>query len=648
MLKHHHPKSRYSIYLADTALALVVILTTYGAINHVAPVKNASTWLDDFRLAYLTPLEAQSSDVVILAINEDTLARMPYRSPIDREFIAQTIEKLTKQYNLRAIGVDLIFDQPTVAENDRFLQATLLNSSVPLIVAVGEASAGLSDSQLAFQTQFLEDVQNGSAVLSVEGGVVRNHYPYSPTGQTISFVNAVAVAAGLDPPADPMTILFRRGALGNTRAVRVFPAHNVDVLPAEWLNDKIVLLGADLSDRDQHRTPFSILGGEHEFMAGVMIHAQVLAQISTGATYPVLSEWSSNGYLALAVVLGLILALSRIPARLRFLLGLLIFVSYWIAAFSSSIFWQVPLPILGPSIGFVLATSAATAIARQQERRRRKFLHSAFNQYVSSEIIDNILADPRNLRLGGESREMSFIFTDIAGFSTLAERASPDDVVQLLSGYLDGLVEIALDNKGTIARFAGDGLLVFFGAPVLQDEHARNAIECAVEFDQFCEQYRQGDQQHAHGFGVTRIGVHSGRAIVGNVGGSRRFEYTAHGDCVNTAARLESANRHFSSRVCISRDTVDGSPLSDFRPIGDVILKGKTKSLSLLTVWDSFQDADRNDYLRVYELLRQSDPRCEREFTQLAERLPNDGLIAFHLSRLRAGESGVEFRLQEK
>lgn len=630
------------------SLVLILILITYTFINYVGPVKNASTWLDDFRLAYLAPLEAQSTDVVVLSINEDTLATMPYRSPIDRGFIAQTVERLNTHFRPRALGIDLIFDQPTVKEKDLHLQDVLRNNTVPLVVTSGEASTGLSDRQLAFQKSFLQNIQTGSAALSVEGGVVRNHYPYSHAGQDISFVNALAIAAGFEPPSGPMTIVFRRGALGNSRAIRVFPAHTLEVLPADWLDNKIVLLGADLPDRDRHRTPLSILGGEYEFMAGIMIHAQVIAQIVSGATVPVLSAWYANAYLALAVILGLILALSRIPARLRFVLGLLIFACYWLAAFSSSIFWQIPLPILGPSIGFVLATSTATAIARQQERRRRKFLHGAFNQYVSSEIIDNILADPRNLRLGGELREMSFIFTDIAGFSTLAERTSPDEVVQLLSGYLDGLVEIALDNKGTIARFAGDGLLVFFGAPVAQDEHARHALECAIEFDQFCEQYRLGDQQQAHNFGATRIGVHSGRAVVGNVGGSRRFEYTAHGDCVNTAARLESANRHFSSRVCISRDTANATPNADLRPIGKAVLKGKTESLSLLTIWDKLRKADRTDYLRIYDLLRHADPRCEEAFTQFADRFPNDGLIAFHLSRLRRGESGIEFRLQEK
>ncbi len=541
----------------------------------------AATWLDDFRLAYLMPLVAQNSEVLVLSINEDTLSKMPYRSPIDRQFIAETVEKLDSVFDVRAIGIDLIFDQSTIEEQDLQLQAVLRNHHVPIVVAVGGASAGLNTGQLAFQSRFLSGIPTGNAALNVEDGVVRNHYPFVGERLEISFVNSLALAAGLDPPTEPTGILFRRGALDNARPFPVFPAHRIDILPKDWLKDKVVLIGADLSDRDQHRTPLSMLGDDHTTMAGVLIHAQVMAQITTGSYLPVLSKLAAALILVASVFAGLLLALSAIPARLRFLVGVAIFVAYWLAAFSSSLFWKFPLPLLGPSIGFLVAATAATALARQQERRQRLFLHNAFNQYVSAQIIDDIIANPEHLQLGGELREMSFIFTDITAFSTLAERVSPEVVVNLLSGYLDGLVEIALRHGGTIARFAGDGLVVFFGAPLPQSDHSARAVHCALEFDTFCETYRFGAQPMSHDFGLTRIGVHSGKAVVGNVGGSRRFEYTAHGDCVNTAARLESANRHFGTRLSISGDAAVTFGRSDFRPIGRVILKGKHNSLDI-------------------------------------------------------------------
>ncbi len=634
--------------LAALTLALIVLGVCFAFLRFVSPVQKAATWLDDFRLAYLTPLIEQNTEIAVLSIDEETVSEMAYRSPIDRQFIAGLIEELNTKHNVRAIGIDLTFDQPTIAEQDEHLQWVMKNSRIPVVVAAGGASAGMTDKQLAFQSSYLDSLQTGSAVLSVEGGVVRTHYPYVADDEAVSFVNALALAANLTPPSDPTGIIFRRGSLESAQPFPIYPAHTVDYLPAEWLDGRIILIGADLLDRDRHRTPLSVLGNEHSSMAGMLIHAMVLAQITTGTYLPVMSAWQSVALLLISVIIGLALALSPVPARLRLIIGIGLFVSYWLAAFSGWVFWRVPLPILGPSVGFLVAATAATAFARRREHRQKLFIHNAFNHYISTQIVDDILANPEHLQLGGETRDMSFIFTDIAGFSTLVERVTPDEVVNLLSGYLDGLVEIALSNGGTIARFVGDSLVVFFGAPLSQHDHSHRAVNCALQFDKFCEVYRNDEGRAKSGFGVTRIGVHSGNAVVGNVGGSRRFEYTAHGDSVNTAARLESANRHFGSRVCVSRDAAEGYTDADFRPIGSVILKGKTQALTLFTTWDGLDAADQAEYMQLYEMMRRLDPRSEEELTKLAARRPGDGLLNFHLQRFRAGEIGIEFELREK
>jgi adenylate cyclase len=634
--------------LVNVLLVLLVSAISVVAIHNVGPLQQASRWLDDFRLAYLTPLAEQSKNVVVLAIDEESLRRMPYRSPIDREFIAKVIEDLNSQHRVRAIGIDLIFDQPTEPENDRLLRSALLESPVPVVVATGESQAGLGHDQLAFQASFLDGIRSGSALLGVEGGSVRTYYPHSPGSGTLSFVNALSLATGIEPQTDAIPILFRRGAIDNSSPIRVFPAHSVSMLPALWLENQIVLIGAVLADRDQHRTPLSILGADNEFTPGVLIHAQVLEQIISGDSLPVLSSFSVNSIVVLAVICGMFLALGPIPTRVRLAVGAALIVSYWIVAFSGGVFWSFPLPLLGPSMAFLLAAAAATAYARQRERRQRIFLHSAFNQYVSAQIIDDILENPEHLRLGGEQRDMSFIFTDITGFSLLAERVTPAELVDLLSDYLDGVVEIALKHRGTIARFVGDGLVIFFGAPLPQDNHRRHAVLCAIELDQFCEQYRQRDKITQHDLGVTRIGVHSGAAVVGNVGGTRRFEYTAHGDVVNTAARLESANRHLGTRVCISKYTADDLQDIDFRPVGSVIVSGKLKPIELVTIWDNIGEPERSDYLAAFALMKSRDPNAMMMWVELAKRLPAEGLILLHLSRLQAGEVGERFTLTEK
>ena len=282
MTERRQTRSKTVEALQHALLALVICVVSIAAVSFFGPLNRAEQWLHDFRLAYLAPLVEQSADVVVLAIDEETLRLMPYRSPLDRSFLARLVESLTNLHRIRAIGIDVIFDQPTVPDADEQLRSAILRAEVPVIVATGEEQAGMTKQQLDFQDTYLDGIGKGSAVLSVESSAVRTYYPYAPTSGRSSFVHSIATAADIAAPSEPLPILFRRAASDNASPVRVFPAQSVDILPPEWLEDRIVLIGAVLSDRDQHRTPLSIIGGEHEFMAGVLIHAQVLAQLTAG------------------------------------------------------------------------------------------------------------------------------------------------------------------------------------------------------------------------------------------------------------------------------------------------------------------------------------------------------------------------------
>ncbi|HEU4620066.1 MAG TPA: adenylate/guanylate cyclase domain-containing protein, partial [Gammaproteobacteria bacterium] len=271
-----------------------------------------------------------------------------------------------------------------------------------------------------------------------------------------------------------------------------------------------------------------------------------------------------------------------------------------------------------------------------------------FQRYVSPAVIEHILADPGKLGLGGEKRRMSFVFSDLAGFTTLTERHEPEVVVALLQAYFDGMLQIALGHGGTVDRLVGDSIAVFFGAPAEQPDHAARAVRCALEIDRYCEAFRAAQTVRGIEMGVTRIGVHSGTAIVGNVGSAERLHYTAHGDCVNAAARLESANKQLGTRVCISAEAARHCTDGSFRPVADLVLKGKSESLECVAPWDGLCDDAREDYLAAYAALQRGDAASLALFAALHRRVPDDGLVAYHYRRLAGGAQGARIVLEEK
>ena len=277
------------------------------------------------------------------------------------------------------------------------------------------------------------------------------------------------------------------------------------------------------------------------------------------------------------------------------------------------------------------------------ERQQRRFIREAFARFISPAVVDRLVSDPSRLSLGGERVELTCIFTDLAGFTSLIENLEPPVVLPLLNKYLDGLCRIVLEHDGTIDKIVGDALHAFFGAPVEQQDHPQRAMSCALALAEFAEEFVTQEHAVSLGFGHTRIGVHTGVAVVGNFGGESFFDYTAHGDVVNSAARLETANKGLGTRTCVSAATASRCPEIRFRPVGKLLLKGKAQEI------EAFEPFPENDskrapadaYDSAFALLRSGDARALTEFAALLEAYPEDPLTAFHAKRLSAGEGGV-------
>ena len=218
----------------------------------------------------------------------------------------------------------------------------------------------------------------------------------------------------------------------------------------------------------------------------------------------------------------------------------------------------------------------------------------------------------------------------------------PVQAVSLLNVYLDRMISIAFDHHGTLDRIVGDAVAIMFSAPVVQADHQQRALDCAMDMQRFASGYAAELAGRGVAFCQTRIGVHTGEVIVGNFGGATMFDFRALGDAVNTASRLEGANKQLGTLVCISRAALDGCAGAPARPIGQVLLQGKKTPIEVFEpLGPDLANASRAGYLesyeQAYEQMRQGIGAALQAFENLARQDPQDALVAMHLARLKAG-----------
>jgi adenylate cyclase len=281
---------------------------------------------------------------------------------------------------------------------------------------------------------------------------------------------------------------------------------------------------------------------------------------------------------------------------------------------------------------------------RQQEAERAR---AQLLRYFSPGLVDLLAVDTGEIDLSAQWRDITSMFTDIAGFTTLVEGLPPDTMGPLVNDYHTGMTEIIFDHGGTLMSIVGDALIMMFGAPTDQPDHAERAVACALALDAYAEAFRARWREQGVAVGATRIGIHSGPALVGNFGGGRFFDYTAYGDTLSIAARLETANKQLGTRICVSGSVVER--ITDFRgrPVGNVLLRGRTAALLAhepLTA-ERHADALTVEYHAAYAKAEACDSMALSAFAALLGRDSSDGLVSFHLKRLLAGAAGVTMAL---
>lgn len=413
------------------------------------------------------------------------------------------------------------------------------------------------------------------------------------------------------------------------------------------LDGHIVLVGSSAQGLLDLR--FNPLG---RVMPGVEAHAQALEQALAGH-FLNRPAWAQAGE-AIVVALGCVLvvwigmlvpSLWAAAASFALVAGLL-WGGWW--AFASH---RLLLDSFTPALALTLAFVLSSLCRHFWSERQQRWVKEAFSRYVSPNRVEHLMSNPGQLELGGKRQHCSFIFTDLTGFTTLMESIDPAAAVSLLNGYLEEMISIAFRHQGTLDRIVGDALAIMFSAPVVQADHAQRALDCAMEMHAFATVYARDLQARGIAFGHTRFGVHSGEVIVGNFGGNAIFDYRALGDPVNTAARLESVNKHLGTLICVSESTLSACAPCKVRPVGRLVLMGKRTALQVfepLPEPASEGYAPTALYQRAYEAVRDGDPEAKEKFDRLRESHPDDPLVVMYSARLAQGELGDEIVLSAK
>lgn len=643
-----------------TLVALLSAIIAFVAVQSLAPLDNLEKKLADIRVAAMEVPKEPSDDIIVVALDEDTLAQFSYRSPIDRAFIADLIERIDSA-GASAIVVDVLVDQASEEAKDIQLFDVIRESRTPLYFSYTADPAFVTEDQLNYMRAFIPaDKRVESRLLSdpfdslvrrvSTGGIFSDGELIYNDDYPPSFAAKIANSQGVPLLETPREISWRPVSAEGQEPFPVISANYVTYLPDELFEGKIVLIGAILSITDRHSTPLSIIDdGDRGFMPGVLIQAHAIDSLLSGTPEPK----SSIGFTVLVVIaftaLGVLISQLRKGLVFNLSLSIAVLAGYWVLCIIGYGYGIGMWPILPPSLALLLSVWMMDIVIGRAERMQRQYIQSTFSRYVSPAVVDRIAEDPSAAAISGEKRDTTFLFTDVADFTTMSELLSPEDLSDVLNQYLDGACEIILRHGGTIDKFIGDAIMAIFNAPIEQPDHAAAAVQAALELDSYAEKYREECNTKGIPLGVTRIGLHAGPAVVGNFGSSQRMDFTALGDTVNTAARTEGINKYFGTRICCTQSVVDQAKDQAFRTIGHFALKGKSEYTTLYTPLPSTHNEEAEaEYQAAFSLLEQRDSSAPQRFSDLQGKYPTDPLIIYHSNRLQSGDISARIKMGSK
>lgn len=644
--------------LALTLLVLLAALFVARSSWDMPFIGNAERALYDLRVTLFAPKVAQDDRMVMVVYNDQTLIDTRKRSPLDRATLAQALRNLDSM-GAKSIGIDILVDQPQ--DEDPQLLAALRAMRTPTWLAyasLANNAGNITYDQQAFLDTFMAALKGtqtrpASIRLEVDGdGVARSWAQQDPSlppllTKAMLGTNSAQVAAF---ERFDGSIRYRLPQTDDRPGIASLP---IDLFTdramagalTEQIRGRHVLIGGDIVDVDQFETPMTALTGRT--LIGLEVHANMLAQMLDGVAWPRLpsvSLWAIALMVVLAAVMTSLMDLRWWQTGGFALVQLTLFggLPFWLQGQT----WDTQdLPALGWAIGWVISYAATGSAARAVGSQQRRFAQSALGKYLPRDIASAIMADPDQLALHGEKREIFVVFTDLEGFTKLSHAIAPEMVAQLLNRYLDMLSDVVLDHGGTIDKFVGDAVVAFWGAPIARSDDGANAARAAFAMWQAGEVFRATVPDGVPPIGQTRVGLHFGEAIVGNFGGEGRIQYTALGDSMNTASRLEAANKALHSNVLASREAVERSGQTWWRPMGRIILRGRATPVDIFDAAPDFPSRDADHLRAILNALDSGSEQAVTDLAALVARYPGDEALENMYYRVRNSTKGNAYDL---
>lgn len=645
--------------VALSALAMAVALLV-ARFSWDAPMFiDAEHALYDARIIATAPQIEQDERILIIPYTDETLINTGKRSPLDRTTLARALKRID-QMGAKSIGIDVLIDQPQA--DDPLIISALRSMKTPTFLAYASTRVA-KDKILLQQQQFLESfgkaisggaVGSASIVIQADSDNVQRRWGQILAGEPPRIPNAMIPSAAnftkyegsiaFRQPAFKDKPIFATIPIDTFADDALFASPETSAIFSAQVKGRHVLIGGNIQDIDTFETPLSRAKRDDETRDawGIELFAHMLAQIMDNRVLtpiPGVASWVA----ALIVVLvgGVTATASRRPLVSGLLLlgqfGVLAGLPFWLASRNIDTYGLAAFGwIVGWFLALVIIGSAARALGSEQ----RRFAQSALGKYLPPSIASEILRDPDALQLHGQKREIFALFTDLEGFTKLSHAIEPEMVAMLLNRYLEMLCDVVFKYGGTIDKFVGDAVVAFWGAPISRHDDGERAVRAAIAMHDAGEAFRKSAPDGIPPIGKTRVGLHFGEAIVGNFGGEGRIQYTALGDTMNTASRLESANKQIKSSILISEDAATRSGLDVFRPLGRVQLRGRPAPITVFEPVPEMAEVDRLEMSDITNRAINGDVTAITELRRLSTIRSNDEALSNLIFRITNQQGG--------